>query len=133
MYLACLNLYVNFLHTTIFLRSQGSIIISDYLYRRRKLFMSKSWCSLPSFFSLSYLLHIFHGLPWNLIPPSIFFLMLYSSSWRSGGPFIMFSKENRFLLRATFLCTNIMGSLSMLQTMKIPRDDSKTYLWTQDT
>ena len=41
------------------------------------------------------------------------------------GPFIMFSKENRFLLRTTFICTKIMGALSMLQTMKIPRDDSK--------
>lgn len=41
------------------------------------------------------------------------------------GPFIMFSKENRFLLGTTFICTKIMGALSMLQTMKIPRDDSK--------
>lgn len=41
------------------------------------------------------------------------------------GPFIMFSKENRFLLRTTFIYTKIMGTLSMLQTMKIPWDGSK--------
>lgn len=49
------------------------------------------------------------------------------------GPFIMFSKENRFLLRTTFICTKIMGAWSMLQTMKIPRQILKTYLWTRDT
>lgn len=37
----------------------------------------------------------------------------------------MFSKENIFLLRTTFICTKIMGALSMLQTMKIPLDGSK--------
>ena len=79
---------------------------------------------MPSFFSLPCLFSIFHGLLWNLIC-FFFFFNAILHKFKVRGPFIMFSKENRFLLRTTFICTKIMGALSMLQTMKIPRDDSK--------
>ena len=79
---------------------------------------------MPSFFSLPCLSSIFHGLLWNLIC-FFFFFNAILLKLKVRGPFIMLSKENRFLLRTTFICTKIMGALSMLQTMKIPRDDSK--------
>ena len=59
---------------------------------------------------------------WFTVESYLFFFFFFL---KVRGPFIMFSKENRFLLRTTFICTKIMGALSMLQTMKIPRDDSK--------
>lgn len=57
--------------------------------------------------------------------PFLFFCNAILLWLKVRGPFIMFSKEYRFLLRTTFIYTKIMGTLSMLQTMKIPRDGSK--------
>ena len=66
---------------------------------------------------------------WFTVESYLFFFFFFFNAillkLKVRGPFIMFSKENRFLLRTTFICTKIMGALSMLQTMKIPRDDSK--------
>ena len=67
---------------------------------------------------------------WFTVESYLFFCFLFFFNaillkLKVRGPFIMFSKENRFLLRTTFICTKIMGALSMLQTMKIPWDDSK--------
>ena len=67
---------------------------------------------------------------WFTVESYLFFCFLFFFNaillkLKVRGPFIMFSKENRFLLRTTFICTKIMGALSMLQTMRIPWDDSK--------
>lgn len=79
--------------------------------------------SLPSSFSLSSLSPIFHSLCGIL--SFFFFFNAILLKLKVREPFIMFSKENIFLLRTTFICTKIMGALSMLQTMKIPLDGSK--------
>lgn len=86
----------------------------------KKSFISKSWC-LPSFFSPPRRLSIFHILVWNFI----FFPQCCTPQVEGRRPFHNVHKESRFLLGTNLICTKIMESLSMLQTMKIPQGDSK--------
>lgn len=74
-----------------------------WLFEKRS-FISKSRC-LPGFCSPPHRLSIFHSLLWNFI---FFFLMLYSSSWRSGALYSV-HKENRFLLGTNLIRTKIRG------------------------
>lgn len=62
-----------------------------------------------------------------------FYLLLFflccTPQVEGRGPFHNVHKENKFLLGTNLICTKITGSLSMLQTMKIPQDGSgKTHL-----
>ena len=98
--------------------------MSDYLKRREELFISLDVLCQVSFLPpVSFLFFmVYCGILSGFL---FFFFNAILLKLKVRGPFIMFSKENRFLLRTTFICTKIMGALSMLQTMKIPRDDSK--------
>lgn len=99
--------------------------MSDYLKRREELFISLDVLCQVSFLPpVSFLFFmVYCGILSGFF--GFFFFNAILLKLKVRGPFIMFSKENRFLLGTTFICTKIMGALSMLQTMKIPRDDSK--------
>lgn len=97
--------------------------MSDYHKRREELFITLDVLCQVSFLSPVSLL--FFMVYCGILSVFFFFFNAILLKLKVRGPFIMFSKENRFLLRTTFICTKIMGALSMLQTMKIPRDDSK--------
>lgn len=97
--------------------------MSDYHKRREKLFITLDVLCQVSF--LSPVSFLFFMVYCGILSVLFFFFNAILLKLKVRGPFIMFSKENRFLLRTTFICTKIMGALSMLQTMKIPRDDSK--------
>jgi len=97
--------------------------MSDYHKRREELFITLDVLCQVSF--LSPVSFLFFMVYCGILSVFFFFFNAILLKLKVRGPFIMFSKENRFLLRTTFICTKIMGALSMLQTMKIPRDDSK--------
>ena len=95
--------------------------MSDYHKRREELFITLDvLCQVSFLSSVSFLFFMVYCGILSVFFVFFFFFNAILLKLKVRGPFIMFSKENRFLLRTTFICTKIMGALSMLQTMRIP-------------